>query len=89
MDIIVSIYKVIDEMRHLKGPFLIEGIGGYRLLRKLAQMEIFTPDLIIDVQRSMDDIAKTYVLERPDKDWKKVLAMVKANKTVFNQYREA
>ncbi len=82
-----SIYKIIDDIKDIHSPFIVEGVGCYRLLRKCAQMGLKTPDLIINVTAQLAIIQRRYMDERPDKDFSKVISMMKANDTVFREYR--
>lgn len=79
-----SLYELLKDLDHLSG-WIVEGVLGYRLLRKLRQIGQDV-DLIIEVERSLEDIEEVYRRER-NADFNRVKAMIKANQTVYDEYK--
>ena len=58
-----ALYKMMDDMREYKpSPYLLEGVAGYRFLRKVEQLDLedLKPDLII-LCRSRSPIQQKHV----------------------------
>jgi energy-coupling factor transporter ATP-binding protein EcfA2 len=54
-----SLYAMIAAI-NLEAPYIIEGVQGYRLLRKMVEFGLELPDVIISVSASDTDINKRY-----------------------------
>ena len=59
-----GLYDILDHLKTIQGPTLIEGVQGFRLLRKGAQLGSYYPDMVIDVETSQKNIERTYNTER-------------------------
>jgi hypothetical protein len=82
-----SIYVLLEDLKKNNDkPRLVEGVGGYRLLRKGLQTGTFFPRVIINVQITSVKSRQIYEQERSDKDYKKVEAMIKGNEKVYQEY---
>jgi len=57
---IESLYVLMDEIESTEGPKLIEGVNGYRLLRKGVELDSFYPDIVIELFTTPERIMQTY-----------------------------
>ena len=63
-----GLYDLLDHLKNINGPTLIEGVNGTRLLRKGVQTRSYYPDYVINVMTKPENIRKTYENERdPEK----------------------
>lgn len=81
-----NLLKDIDEA-DLKNT-VIEGVLGYRLLRKGTDLGTYRPDFVIELKPPIDVILSRYKTERDASKIKSVMSMIKANETVLNQYHQ-
>mgnify|MGYP006327376503 CR=1 FL=1 len=65
---------------------VVEGIAGFRLLRKGLELRCFYPDVVIKINVSLDIQAQRYSKRNLSEIKPGVLAMNKANETVFKTY---
>lgn len=82
-----ALYELMNTLKEISGPVIIEGTLGYRLLRKGAELNCFSPDVVIEIQVPTERIAKTYAEQRPGKNFTSVLTSMKANATVLRDYQ--
>lgn len=78
-----SIHRCLEDLKKDKVEKIVEGVGGYRLLRKG-----YTPDIVLEIICSNETIRRVYKEERPDKDFKKVLQMIEGNEKVLKEYEQ-
>lgn len=85
-----SLYVLIEDLVANKGHEvrLVEGMLGYRLLRKGFETKKYFPDLIIQIDCAQSTIDRRYHKERDPKKLKDVEKFMKANETILNQYNE-
>ncbi len=84
-----ALYVLIQEIQDFLeiGPVIIEGVQGYRLLRKGAEMGCFYPDIVLELQTTPDRIEHTYQKERGG--MKKGLVQFNAmHSKILNDYRK-
>lgn len=86
-----SLYNLLDDLdSNAQDRILVEGVLGYRLLRKIAQKIFsglrvgFKPDLVITVYRSKEQRESTMVMRGKTS----YAAMDKALRTIWAQYRD-
>lgn len=81
-----SIYIILQEIQNIKESTIIEGVQGYRLLRKGAEFNKYYPDIVIELLISEEKMIERYK-ERPAKkmDYK---SFMKANDTILKEYRD-
>lgn len=83
-----ALYQLLNDIKQIDRPLIIEGILGYRLLRKGVQLDCFNPEMVIELEISEALMLQTYQRQRgADKDITAVKAMVKANETVLRNYK--
>lgn len=81
-----SLYQLINDIKNIDGKVIIEGMLGYRLLRKGVELACFFPDVVIELQISKEQLVKTYVAERPDKEIVPVFSFIKSCETILRDY---
>ena len=82
-----SLYGLIEDIKkHDFKNLIIEGILGYRLLRKGIQLDCYKPDIVIEIDPGFDIIISRYLKERDNKKISSVASMIKANETVLKEY---
>lgn len=62
-----SMYKVMEDIKASPFNTLVEGIQGYRLLRKGVQLDCYYPDIVIELIISEQQMLNTYKEERNEK----------------------
>lgn len=82
-----ALYKLLADIRLIVKPLIIEGVLGYRLLRKGAQTGCFYPDIVIEVDTPQTTRLKEYKQNRPDKDIHYLKSLEAANKKVLADYK--
>jgi len=83
-----ALYKVIKDIENTKSRWVVEGVLGYRLIRKgveQANPDII-PDLIIILNTSEENIKKVYDIRGKSDKLEKVMSMIKSNDKVFQDY---
>lgn len=65
---------------------IVEGVAGYRMLRKGAQLEMYYPGLVFEIVAPEEQRRGIYEKERPGKAWKNVQVFDKALATVLRDY---
>jgi len=83
-----SLYELLKDIdgKDLKNT-VIEGVIGYRLLRKGQELNSYSPDVVIELKPEIDLVQSRYAASRGIDKFKSVLSMINANETVLNQYK--
>jgi len=81
-----SMYEVLNEINHTKGKTLVEGIQGYRLLRKGVQLDCYYPDIVIQLIISEEQMMMTYLSERHEKKIKYLRGFNNMHDKIINDY---
>lgn len=81
-----GLYVLISELGKIKTPTIIEGVLGYRLLRKGAQTGVYYPDMVIHVNVPDVTMLRTYRKERQDKDISALRGFIRSHTTILNDY---
>lgn len=82
-----SLYVLMDDIVALHENHkttTIEGVGGYRLLRKGIQENSYFPDIVIECKTSKENIEARY--NGDTKKLKGVFSMMKGNATILDEY---
>lgn len=85
---IKGLYLLLAKASSATRPTIIEGILGYRLLRKGLQTGDYAPDLIIELSTNWERIHSVYQTERDTKKLKYVIGQVKSCNKVLQEYIE-
>lgn len=87
-----SLYVLIDDMKakinNDEVPMIIEGILGYRLLRKGVELDFFYPDVVIELLIIEERMERTYNEQRDPDKLKGAKAQTKACATILSKYKE-
>lgn len=81
-----SMYAVLEEIGKSEKPTFVEGVQGYRLLRKGLQLKNYYPDVVIEMKVSRNQIAMIYGKERGGKDLKKVYTFCETLNKILQEY---
>lgn len=83
-----SLYVLLEDLKKIKPPTnsIIEGVQGYRLLRKGVELDCYYPDIVVELSVSEERMLKTYREERQGKSIDSLYAFNKAHNKVLNDY---
>lgn len=81
-----SLYKLLEDIKKVTGNTIVEGVQGYRLLRKGAQLRCYYPDLVIELSASKGDIRKVYLKERDAKKLKYLASFNRMHDQILKDY---
>jgi adenylate kinase family enzyme len=62
-----SLYKLIEDLRNISTPVIVEGVQGYRLLRKGVELDCYYPNMVIELYTTPERVKQTYLRERDPK----------------------
>lgn len=83
-----SLYVLIEDLKKIQTPTLIEGVLGYRLLRKGVQLDCYYPDVVFELTAPWTHIEKVYQTERESKKIPNLKSFIKSLDTILKQYQE-
>lgn len=85
-----SLYVMIEDVKlHLDNTAtIIEGILGYRLLRKGVELNFYYPDTVIELLITDERMEKTYKEQRDPEKLKGAKSQTKACATILAKYKE-
>mgnify|MGYP001768326448 CR=1 FL=1 len=66
---------------------IVEGVAGYRMLRKGAQLGTYFPDIVFEIIAPTEQRERVYQQERSDRNFTNVQKFDKALTTVLNDYK--
>lgn len=83
-----SLYELIEDIKPRTVPIVVEGMLGYRLLRKgLQEPETqFQPQIVIEVEITTKRQQEIYHNQRDPKKLKYMQSFAKSCMTVYNEY---
>ena len=81
-----ALYKMLEDLKKIKGPTIVEGVQGYRLLRKGVELDCYYPDIVIELEITEARMLKTYREQRPDKDVDALKGFNKMHEKILNDY---
>lgn len=81
-----SLYALLKDVLKHNGPLIVEGVQGYRLLRKGAEMNCFYPDIVIELEISEALMYKTYAEQRKTKDVSYLKGFNRMHTKILNDY---
>lgn len=82
-----SLYSLMDDLKTIQEPTIIEGIGGYRLLRKGVETDSYYPDVVIEMVVTEERIQEVYSNERDPAKLKGVFTAIKSCATILQKYQ--
>jgi len=83
-----ALYIMMEDMKKLTYPTIIEGVQGYRLLRKGVQLGTYFPDLVIEMEVTREQQAAIYESERDPAKLKYLKGFAAAHQKILNDYFE-
>jgi len=81
-----SMYEVLDDIKATKEKTIVEGIQGYRMLRKGVQLDCYYPDVVIELIISEQQMIDTYTKERDEKKIKYLRGFNKSHNKIISDY---
>lgn len=82
-----AMYEILSDLIKNPGPVIVEGVQGYRLLRKGVELDAFYPDMVIELSVTSEQVEKVYKSERSDKKLKHISGFNKMIEKVLSDYR--
>jgi len=84
-----SLYKLILDMSlYVNAPTIIEGVLGYRLLRKGVELDCYYPDIVVELEISEALMYKTYSKERQTKDVSYLKGFNASHQKILADYKQ-
>ena len=85
----MALHSVLNELSFIDNkPTLIEGVIGYRLLRKGVELGLYYPDIIIKIEISQTKQKEIYTNERDVSKLKFLETFNTTNEKIFTEYLE-
>jgi len=81
-----SVYKIIDDIKNSNKKTIVEGVQGYRLLRKGVQLDCYYPDVVIELIISEYQMFQVYRNERNQKKIKYLKAFNNMHNKIIKDY---
>lgn len=82
-----ALYVLLKDIKRTIGPTIIEGVIGYRLLRKGVEFGSYYPDVVIELEVSPERVLQTYQEQRQGKNLATLRTFEKSNKSVLADYK--
>ncbi len=82
-----SLYALIEDLIKIQNLTLVEGVLGYRLLRKGVQLDCYYPDVVFELTAPWTHIEKVYQTERETKKIPNLKSFIKTLDTILKQYQ--
>lgn len=81
-----ALYALMEDIKKCRRPTIIEGVQGYRLLRKGVELDSYYPDIVIELEISEKRMYQTYATERRGKDPAYLKGFVKMQAKILDDY---
>lgn len=81
-----SLYVLLKDLKRCKKPTIVEGVQGYRLLRKGVELDCYYPDIVIELEITERRMYQTYAEQRPLKDASYLKGFNAAHQKILNDY---
>lgn len=81
-----SLYRMIEDLENIEGNWIVEGVMGYRLIRKLDELHKPCPNMVIEVRSSEENRKKEY--KKRGVDINKQLSFIKSLETTISKYHK-
>ncbi len=82
-----SLYELMKDLERTEGGVIVEGILGYRLLRKGLETGKYFPDVVIEIVVDAQTIEERYRKERDPSKLKGVFSLCKSCEKVLRDYK--
>lgn len=83
-----ALYALIGDIAKQFYNTIIEGVLGYRLLRKGVQLDCYYPDLVIEMQITAEQQARIYQQERDAKKLQYLKGFAATHEKILHDYFE-
>jgi len=84
-----ALYVLMEDLKKSDQVYtIVEGILGYRLLRKGVQLDCYYPDLVIEMQVTQEQQARIYQQERDAKKLQYLKGFAATHQKTLNDYFE-
>jgi len=85
-----ALYVLMDDAELINPPFntIVEGVQGYRMLRKGIQTGRYFPDLVIEMEVAREKQAQIYANERDESKLKYLKGFAATHAKILNDYFE-
>lgn len=81
----IGLYGLLTRLSFIDSPTLIEGVGGYRLIRKGAELAQYYADIIIKLSITQERQNETYAKERDEKKLKYLKTFNESNNKILKE----
>ncbi len=81
-----SIYHALNHLKQVKEFTIIEGVQGYRLLRKGVELNCYYPHIVIQLIITVEQMIITYLKEREQRKIPYLKGFNKANDRILSDY---
>lgn len=81
-----ALYKLLEDLKTLPQPTCIEGVLGYRLLRKGVELNCYYPDIIIELDTPQTCVEQTYQTRNEVEKLPNLPQFHKNNLKILNDY---
>lgn len=82
-----GLYVLINDISMIKSNTIIEGVQGYRLLRKGVELNCYYPDIVIELCIGSEEVFKRYSDSRDLQKLTNANRMHKANEIILKEYK--
>lgn len=82
-----SLYRLLMELGGTSKLTIIEGVLGYRLLRKGVELDCYYPDIVIEIDIPDNLMYSTYRKQRPTKDESYLKGFNSSHSKILNDYK--
>lgn len=83
-----ELYVLLDDLKKIDHPVIVEGILGYRLLRKGVEWNCFYPHIVVEFTTTLEEMEKIYLRERKPHNYPKAKGLARACEYVLQDYKE-
>lgn len=83
----IGMYGALNAATCSDKPTIVEGVHGYRMLRKGAEYGNYYPDIVIEMKVSESRMKQTYLKERDTKKLKYLQQFNASHEKILNDYR--
>ena len=83
-----SLYVLMADLMEQDRAVIVEGVQGYRLLRKGVEMGCIYPDIVIELKVSPEQVERVYRTERKAEKLPKLSAFNKMHETILADYAQ-
>lgn len=81
-----SLYAILDHIKTINGNSIVEGVQGYRLLRKGVEFNCYYPDIVIELEISEKRLSQTYNEVRRGKSFESLASFNAGHQKILKEY---